>query len=146
MRKGLVSVFLVALVIMPIAISGCKGKVPEESEALKADVTIPTEDVVVTQVPVTETAPAQTIGQETIPPTSAVPPTAAMPADKLARSKEIQTALKAANFYDGNIDGKIGPKTKKAIIEFQRAKGLKPDGKVGPKTWSELEKYLSIQQ
>ncbi len=54
----------------------------------------------------------------------------------------IQTALKNANFYNGDIDGKIGPKTKAAIKEFQAKNGLSDDGKVGPKTWSLLKTYL----
>lgn len=57
-------------------------------------------------------------------------------------AKEIQTALKNAGFYTGAIDGKIGSKTKKAILEFQKANGLIADGKVGPKTWGVLSKYL----
>ncbi len=59
-------------------------------------------------------------------------------------SIEIQTALKNAGFYAGNLDGKIGPKSKKAIEDFQKANGLKADGKVGPKTWEVLSKY-SVQ-
>lgn len=57
---------------------------------------------------------------------------------------EIQTALKNAGFYSGNIDGKIGPKSKKAIEDFQSANGLKVDGKVGAKTWEALGKYLNV--
>lgn len=56
---------------------------------------------------------------------------------------EVQTALKNANFYAGQIDGKIGPKTKQAIEEFQKANNLKPDGKVGPKTWALLNAHLN---
>ncbi|MFZ2603238.1 MAG: peptidoglycan-binding protein [Candidatus Omnitrophota bacterium] len=58
------------------------------------------------------------------------------------RIKQIQIALKKAGFYQGEIDSKIGPKTKKAIIDFQRSKRLKSDGVVGLKTWEELSKYL----
>ena len=57
---------------------------------------------------------------------------------------EIQTALKNAGFYAGNIDGKIGPKSKKAIEDFQKANGLKVDGKVGPKTWEAMSKHSSV--
>jgi len=57
-------------------------------------------------------------------------------------TKQIQKALKNAGFYKGTVDGKIGPKTKEAIISFQKAKGLKPDGIVGKRTSSELSKYL----
>jgi len=55
---------------------------------------------------------------------------------------EIQTALKNAGFYSGSVDGKIGPKSKKAIEDFQSANGLKIDGKVGPKTWEALSRHL----
>ena len=146
MRKGLMAIFLTALIIMPLAIFGCKGKTEKEAEAPKTEAAIPAEEAVVTQAPVTE--PSQNVAQETIPPTAAVPQAAVeagakvAPTDQLAKNKEIQAALKAANFYTGNIDGKMGPRTKKAIVEFQKAKGLKADGKVGPKTWTELEKYL----
>jgi peptidoglycan hydrolase-like protein with peptidoglycan-binding domain len=58
-------------------------------------------------------------------------------------AQEIQTALKNAGFYTGAIDGKIGPKSKKAIEEFQKANGLKTDGKVGPKTWEVLGRHLN---
>jgi len=57
---------------------------------------------------------------------------------------EIQTVLKTAGFYAGNIDGKIGPKSKKAIEDFQKANGLKADGKVGPKTWEVMSKYSTM--
>jgi len=56
--------------------------------------------------------------------------------------KLIQQALKAAGFYSGKIDGTIGPKTKKAIEEFQAQNGLKADGKVGAKTWKVLSAHL----
>ena len=56
---------------------------------------------------------------------------------------DVQTALKNAGFYTGNLDGKIGPKSKKAIEDFQKANGLKADGKVGPKTWEVMSKYSS---
>jgi len=67
----------------------------------------------------------------------------ATPAADMDRNRQIQTALKNANLYFGEVDGKIGHMTKKAIEEFQQSKGLKADGKVGPKTWAELQKYLT---
>lgn len=57
-------------------------------------------------------------------------------------AKEIQTALKNAGFDPGSMDGKIGPRTRQAIKDFQKSKGLVPDGVVGPKTWASLSKYL----
>ena len=154
MSRSLMLVFAVVLMVVPLAVVGCKGKVDKEAGMANLETTeavAPVEDVVVTQSPVTEPSATQAVNQETIPPTAAVPPvanTATLGAgqEKLSRNKDIQTALKAANFYTGNIDGKIGPKTKRAIMEFQKAKGLKADGKVGSKTWIELEKYLTTQQ
>lgn len=59
-----------------------------------------------------------------------------------ATPEQIQTALKKAGFYSGEVDGKVGRKTKEAVKEFQKANGLKADGKVGKQTWSKLQKYL----
>ena len=64
---------------------------------------------------------------------------------KLPTGKDIQTALKNAGFYKGDIDGQIGSKTKQAIKKFQGANGLNPDGAVGSRTWEKLEKYLSVR-
>ncbi len=57
-------------------------------------------------------------------------------------TKEVQTALKNAGFDPGSFDGKIGPRTRQAIKDFQKSKGLVPDGVVGPKTWANLSKHL----
>ncbi len=56
-------------------------------------------------------------------------------------TKEIQTCLKNAGFYNGKIDGIKGKNTKKAIKEFQKANGLTPDGIAGKKTWELLSRY-----
>lgn len=61
-------------------------------------------------------------------------------------SEEIQTALKNSGFYDGPVDGKIGPKTRKAIEDFQSANSLKIDGTVGVQTKNLLKKYLTKDQ
>ena len=58
--------------------------------------------------------------------------------------KHIQQALKNAGFYQGAIDGRIGPKTRAAIQEFQKANGLKADGVAGSKTWAKLSPYADI--
>jgi murein L,D-transpeptidase YcbB/YkuD len=56
---------------------------------------------------------------------------------------EVQTALKNAGVYDGKIDGKVGPRTKTAVVEFQRQHSLKADGVIGQKTWSVMKTYLT---
>ncbi len=58
--------------------------------------------------------------------------------------KQIQRALKNAGFYQGVIDGRIGARTKEAIVKFQKANGLKPDGIVGKRTTAALNKYLTL--
>lgn len=60
-----------------------------------------------------------------------------------ARIKDIQTCLKNAGFYQGEIDGIKGRKTRSAIRKFQSANGLTADGIVGKRTWEALSKYMS---
>jgi len=59
-----------------------------------------------------------------------------------ANVNQIQTALKNAGYYNGNIDGKLGSQSKRAIREFQKDHDLADDGIIGAKTWSELKNYL----
>jgi len=94
------------------------------------------------------TLKAEGTAQETQGGTAAVSPAA--PLEPLPPSGpyqptvvEIQTALQNAGYYTGSIDGKAGPKTQKAIEEFQKANGLVADGKVGRKTWGLLSRHLN---
>ena len=55
--------------------------------------------------------------------------------------RQVQQVLKTRYpLYGGSlvIDGIYGPKTKAAVVEFQRRSGLVPDGIVGPKTLAAL--------
>lgn len=52
--------------------------------------------------------------------------------------KWIQERLNYWGFNAGTPDGVNGPKTKAAVVAFQRAKGLGADGIVGPKTRAAL--------
>ena len=56
--------------------------------------------------------------------------------------RQAQKALTAAGYYKGNMDGKEGPQTQKAVKEFQMASGLKGDGVIGPATSEALSRYL----
>ena len=78
-------------------------------------------------------APVSQVELKPLPPAGPYRPTA----------REIQAALKNAGYYAALVDGKIGPLTKKAIEDFQKANGLKTDGKVGLQTWGLLSKYLN---
>jgi len=57
--------------------------------------------------------------------------------------REIQSCLKNAGFYKGEVDGVKGRKTRSAIRKFQDANGLTADGVVGKRTWEALSKYTS---
>src|SRR5688572_26351372 len=50
----------------------------------------------------------------------------------------LQKVLATHGFDPGSKDGLFGPKTERAVLAFQRAKGLEADGVVGPKTWNAL--------
>ena len=52
--------------------------------------------------------------------------------------KTVQTKLKRWGYYTGGVDGIFGPKTKAAVISFQKKNGLVADGIVGPKTAAAL--------
>ena len=86
-----------------------------------------------TKPQVTQAPSTTEVKLEPLPPSGPYKPT----------TQEIQTALKNAGYYTGAIDGKIGPLSKKAIEEFQKANGLGVDGKVGLRTWAVLSKYLN---
>lgn len=60
--------------------------------------------------------------------------------------KLVQAALKEAGFEPGAIDGKMGTKTKNAIMAFQKVSGLKADGKIGYKTLVKLSEILPAQE
>lgn len=63
------------------------------------------------------------------------------PASRLS-ARQIQAALKNAGFYKGAVDGHLGPRTKEAIRNFQKANGLYADGVAGKQTREKLKRYL----
>lgn len=50
----------------------------------------------------------------------------------------LQILLNGYGFNCGKVDGSFGQDTEKAVIAFQKAKGLAKDGVVGPATWAAL--------
>lgn len=54
----------------------------------------------------------------------------------------VQLALKRAGFNPFLLDGVFGGKTKSAVINFQKSRGLNPDGIVGKNTFSALRPFL----
>jgi len=133
-------VIFASAVLMFAALSGCSKQqemedlqpVTLESLGASSQAQVMPQDVGTSAV----AAPASVASKELMP----LPPQGPYKPTDI----EIQTALKNAGFYSGSIDGKIGPKSKKAIEDFQSANGLKADGKVGAKTWEALGKYLNV--
>ena len=58
-----------------------------------------------------------------------------MTGEKVAK---VQMLLRENGFYDGAVDGRFGPATKEAVVEFQIAYQLSPDGVVGADTLNSL--------
>jgi len=64
--------------------------------------------------------------------------------DRGTAVKQIQTALNAANFKCGAVDGIYGPKTEDAVIRFQKVYlPHEVDGVYGPNTRRELNKVVN---
>ena len=61
--------------------------------------------------------------------------TAAAPVADVSKdaNKELQQALKDKGFYNGAVDGDLGPKTQEAVKAFKVANKLNADSIVGPK-------------
>ena len=147
----------VVMLAVVLAFSGCTKKTAEQASISGTGFdSLSTEDLA--QLPqagtATQQAGVEVLPVETSPVTQSLATSQSALAqagstamqtvsDALNHEQKIQTALKNAGFYTGNIDGKIGPGSKKAIAAFQQSKGLKADGKVGPRTWAALEAYLS---
>jgi NlpC/P60 family/Putative peptidoglycan binding domain len=65
---------------------------------------------------------------------------AMLPVQLGERGKAVATVQQrlAANRVCVAVDGDFGPRTRRAVIAFQRAHGLAADGVVGPRTWGAL--------
>ncbi len=49
-------------------------------------------------------------------------------------ARQVQEDLRAAGFYHGPIDGRMGPRTSQALKDFQHAKGLQVTGRLDSRT------------
>ena len=52
--------------------------------------------------------------------------------------RHAQRRLRAAGLYHGAIDGIIGPRTRRAVAEFQARRGLRPSGRLNRMTMNAL--------
>lgn len=58
--------------------------------------------------------------------------------DEYGQVWSLQYRLQQLGFYKSKVDGKFGPKTKNAVVQFQRKHGLKVDGIAGHQTFTTL--------
>jgi hypothetical protein len=81
-------------------------------------------------------SPAQTVNpaQPTTPASPAVTPSASV--------KKLQQELGQLNYYEGPVDGIMGPQTAAAITDLQRQAGLPQTGTMNAATQAALDNYL----
>jgi peptidoglycan hydrolase-like protein with peptidoglycan-binding domain len=65
-----------------------------------------------------------------IPVPKARPQFEPQPANASTLVRDTQEGLRAKGMYDGTVDGLYGPKTKEAIMRYQRENGMEPTGEV----------------
>ncbi|AZN41512.1 cell wall hydrolase [Paenibacillus albus] len=58
---------------------------------------------------------------------------------------DLQFRLQTLGYYKDTITTKYGMTTRSAVVNFQKANGLKADGIAGPQTWAKLKK-LSVNK
>jgi len=145
MHKFLV-IFIVLLSVAVIA-TGCGKKEASETD-LGMPMSVTVDGSTGTTNLITKTGETVEVGTSQIQPGVMEPmqSSSASAANIMPTIQEIQSALKNAGLYAGAIDGKLGPKTKAAITNFQQQNGLTADGKVGSKTWEKLKTYLNQNQ
>jgi hypothetical protein len=88
--------------------------------------------IVLAVVGVTHTTSTSTPAQPTTP---AVTPSASV--------KQLQQELGQLNYYEGPVDGLMGPQTIAAIKDLQRQAGLPQTGTMNAATQKALENYLA---
>ncbi|MGE4484606.1 MAG: M14 family metallopeptidase [Oscillospiraceae bacterium] len=65
------------------------------------------------------------------------------PGSRAPQVELLQLSLNRAGYDTGGIDGIFGRMTTAALLNFQRANGLKPDAIAGTETWRALTPYLT---
>lgn len=146
-------IFIALIICLGLTISGCSSaqkKLSEEVKGIKTKVDTLESRVEGVEVKQTEVERLAMEQAQKVEEMKARPMARTNVEIKQKRSrqdkehiKEIQTYLKNAGFYQGEIDGVKGRKTRAAIRKFQKANGLMADGVVGKKTWAALTQYGS---
>jgi peptidoglycan hydrolase-like protein with peptidoglycan-binding domain len=66
-------------------------------------------------------------------------------ADEQIEATSVQTTLKLAGYWDGQIDGQWSPELTAALKQFQKALGVPPTGAVDAATLAALEAALAAK-
>ena len=111
-----------AAALIVLAISGLTGSRPAPAPAPRATASQPA-------------SPAQPAANPAQPTAPAVPPSAAV--------KTLQQQLGQLNYYEGPVDGIMGPQTTAAVKDLQRQAGLPQTGTMTPATQTALARYLA---
>src|SRR4051812_1632900 len=117
----MVGVFLVTTLI------GCSKKKNEEAALENMTNGVSSENVVSVSDATAGNVPVVVDNAESVPASTGDMAAGVAASTEKPTPKQIQQALKNAGVYSGKVDGNIGPKTKKAIEEFQTQNGLKAD-------------------
>jgi len=147
-------IFTLIVLLVCVAWSGCGKKAEKVDTAIESENLTSEFGTVTVETPTTETTTAPQTTSEMPVATTTEPTkdvlTQEVPLSAVSTEKptvtNIQQALKNLGLYTGKLDGTLGPKTKKAVEEFQKQNNLKVDGKVGPKTWEKLKAHLTKAQ
>ena len=118
-----------AAALIVLAISGLAGSHP--AAAPRATASQPASPA----QPANPAQPATPAANPAQPTTPAVPPSAAV--------KTLQQQLGQLNYYEGPVDGIMGPQTTAAIKDLQRQAGLPQTGTMTPATQTALTHYLA---
>jgi len=118
-----------AAALIVLAISGLTGG---SHPAPRATASQPASPAQPSANPAQPSAPSANPAQPTTP---AVPPSAAV--------KTLQQQLGQLNYYEGPVDGIMGPQTTAAVKDLQRQAGLPQTGTMNPATQAALARYLA---
>ena len=120
-----------AAALIVLAISGLTRSHPAPAPARRGT-SQPASPAAPSVSPAQPSAPSASPAQPTTP---AVPPSAAV--------KTLQQQLGQLNYYEGPVDGIMGPQTIAAIKDLQRQAGLPQTGTMNPATQNALASYLA---
>jgi hypothetical protein len=121
-----------AAALIVLAATGLTRSHPAPAPAPRATASQPAAPAAPSANPAQPSAPSANPARPTTP---AVPPSAAV--------KTLQQQLGRLNYYEGPVDGIMGPQTTAAIRDLQRQAGLPQTGTMNPATQAALASYLA---